>query len=389
MSFTKNSTSAGAYENFNTIWAFTDNLSKVIGKHTIKVGATSRTIKDPAREPRLLRQLQLRPRFHQRREQHQQRVCQRLARDTSTYSQQTARAVFNDLYWNAEFYIQDNWRVNSQTDSRLRRPLLPPDTAGGHQQHLLQLRPSLYSKASKAPRIYIPGTSGGKRVAIDPAQQHGGARDLHRSVSFPTAAIRPTACRFWERTAPRWSPTPDRPGRRRAPRRLRLRCDRRRQDRPARRLRHLLQPPRRQPGVCSVRPGALLRTRRRSTTPPSRRSRPAATTWCSDLPTINSWPLGQQVRGTAFKTPASTFSAPSAPAPSSDVGYTGNWGYNQQPAPPTSTPFRSAPGLRSIPRMPTRPTATATARRLPAHRLSPGYNRSTTTCLSATRTTTP
>jgi len=38
MTYTRNSTSAGAYENFNTIWTYMDNLSKVINKHTLKAG---------------------------------------------------------------------------------------------------------------------------------------------------------------------------------------------------------------------------------------------------------------------------------------------------------------------------------------------------------------
>ena len=38
MSYTRSRTSAGNYENFNTIWTFTDNLSKILGKHTIKGG---------------------------------------------------------------------------------------------------------------------------------------------------------------------------------------------------------------------------------------------------------------------------------------------------------------------------------------------------------------
>src|SRR5262249_8669395 len=38
MSFTRNNTSAGNYENFNTIWSYQDNISKVLGKHTFKGG---------------------------------------------------------------------------------------------------------------------------------------------------------------------------------------------------------------------------------------------------------------------------------------------------------------------------------------------------------------
>ena len=38
MSYTRSGTSAGNYENFKPIWTFTDNLSKVLGKHTLKAG---------------------------------------------------------------------------------------------------------------------------------------------------------------------------------------------------------------------------------------------------------------------------------------------------------------------------------------------------------------
>ena len=84
-----------------------------------------------------------------------------------SYSQTTARAVFNTQYWNAEFYIQDNWKVTS-------RLTLDVGLRFYHQTPQVDLNktfsnffPSQYS-ASAAPRIYIPGTSAGKRVAIDP-----------------------------------------------------------------------------------------------------------------------------------------------------------------------------------------------------------------------------
>jgi len=83
------------------------------------------------------------------------------------YSQATARAVFDVAYWNAEFYIQDNFRVS-------RRLTLDYGMRFYHQTPQIDLNqtfsnfvPSLYSKAA-SPRVYIPGTSGGKRVAIDP-----------------------------------------------------------------------------------------------------------------------------------------------------------------------------------------------------------------------------
>lgn len=167
MSYTRNSTSAGAYENFNTIWTYQDNLSKVIGGHTIKAG------------------------FYI---EHNQKIqpsgglyagsysfapdpnnslntgdgyANALLGYVGGYSQQTARAVFNVTYWNHEFYVQDNWRVN-------RRLTLDYGIRFYHQTPQVDANdtftdfvPSLYSK-SALPRMYIPGTNNGKRVAIDP-----------------------------------------------------------------------------------------------------------------------------------------------------------------------------------------------------------------------------
>ncbi len=169
MTYTRNSTSAGAYENFNTIWTVMDNLSKAIGKHGLKTGVYI---------------------------EHNQKIqpsgggyagSYNFSNDTlngvnntgvgyanailgyvDSYSQQTARAVFDVRYWNVEFYVQDNYRVN-------RRLTLDLGIRFYHQTPQVDLNntfanfvPSRYTK-SAIPRLYQPGTSGGKRVAIDPA----------------------------------------------------------------------------------------------------------------------------------------------------------------------------------------------------------------------------
>ncbi len=83
-------------------------------------------------------------------------------------SQATARAVFNVAYWNAEFYVQDNWRVTHRLtiDAGIRFYHQTPQE--DINKTFSNFFPSLYTKSS-APRIYVPGLSGGKRVAVDPA----------------------------------------------------------------------------------------------------------------------------------------------------------------------------------------------------------------------------
>lgn len=168
MSYTKNSTSAGAYENFNTIWAVTDNLSKVWGKHTIKIGAyieKNNKIQPAGGGYAGNYNFQVDSLNGVNNTGHG--YANGLLGYVQSYSQQTARAVFNDLYWNAEVYVQDNWRVN-------QRLTLDFGVRFYHQTPQVDINntfsnfvPSLY-KASDMPRIYIPGLSNGKRVALDP-----------------------------------------------------------------------------------------------------------------------------------------------------------------------------------------------------------------------------
>ncbi len=134
MSYTKNSTSAGAYENFNTIWAFTDNLSKVMGQHTVKLGAyIEKNNKIQPAGGGYAGNYNFQPDSLNGVNNTGNGYANGLLGYVQSYSQQTARAVFNDAYWNAEVYVQDNWRVNREADPGFRRPLLPPDTAGGYQ----------------------------------------------------------------------------------------------------------------------------------------------------------------------------------------------------------------------------------------------------------------
>ncbi|HLK62921.1 MAG TPA: carboxypeptidase regulatory-like domain-containing protein [Bryobacteraceae bacterium] len=168
MNFTRVGTSAGNYENFNTIWSYQDNLSKVLGRHTFKGGFyLEKNNKIQPSTPAYEGNFNFAPDTNNALGNTTNGYANALLGYVDSYSQTTARAVFNTQYWNAEFYIQDNWRVNS-------RLTLDFGVRFYHQTPQVDLNdtfsnfvPSLYTKSS-APRVYIPGTSGGKRVAIDP-----------------------------------------------------------------------------------------------------------------------------------------------------------------------------------------------------------------------------
>jgi hypothetical protein len=168
MSFTRNSTSAGAYENFNTIWTITDNVSKAVGKHTIKTGIyLEHNQKIQPSSGAYSGNYNFSPDSLNGVNNTGNGYANALLGYVDSYSQQTARAVFDTRYWNLEFYVQDNFRVN-------RRLTLDYGIRFYHQTPQVDVNntfanfsPSRYSK-SALPRLYVPGTSAGKRVAVDP-----------------------------------------------------------------------------------------------------------------------------------------------------------------------------------------------------------------------------
>jgi Carboxypeptidase regulatory-like domain len=168
MSYTRSGTSAGNYENFNTIWSFQDNLSKVIGKHSFKIGAyVENNHKIQPSTPAYAGSFNFSPDSLNGVNNTGNGYANGLLGYVDSYSQATARAVFNVAYWNAEFYIQDNWRVSSRLTLDIGVRFYHQTPQVDINKTFSNFVPANYTKAA-APRIYIPGTSAGKRVAIDP-----------------------------------------------------------------------------------------------------------------------------------------------------------------------------------------------------------------------------
>lgn len=169
MNFTRNNNTAGNYENFNTIWSYQDNISKVVGKHTFKGGFyLENNHKIQPSGPPYAGSFNFSPDTNNSLGNTTNGYANALLGNVQSYQQATARAVFDVQYWNAEFYIQDNWRVTPRLTLDVGVRFYHQTPQSDNNLTFSNFIPSLYSKA-KAPRIYIPGTSGGKRVAIDPA----------------------------------------------------------------------------------------------------------------------------------------------------------------------------------------------------------------------------
>jgi hypothetical protein len=171
MSFTKNSTSAGAYENFNTIWSIVENFSKVVGRHTLKTGIYwEHNEKIQPAGGGYSGNYNFQPDTNNALYNTNNGYANALLGYVQNYQQQTARAVFKTEYTNFEWFAQDNFRVNRKLtlDYGMRAYFQNPQSDVNGTFAIFDK--DAYSK-SAMPRIYVPGTSAGKRVAIDPGTQ--------------------------------------------------------------------------------------------------------------------------------------------------------------------------------------------------------------------------
>jgi hypothetical protein len=159
---------SSCYYNANGIWTFTDNLSKVVGRQTFKLGVyIEHNYKlQPSGNGDLgsfsfatdsLNPLNTGDGF-----------ANALLGDYDTYSEATGREVFHVNYMNYEWYLQDHIQLTQRltVDVGVRFTHQTPQIDANHT--FSAFMPSLYSAAAM-PRIYVPAfNSAGVRVAKDP-----------------------------------------------------------------------------------------------------------------------------------------------------------------------------------------------------------------------------
>jgi hypothetical protein len=157
------------YENYNKIYSVVDNISKIVGRHSLKAGfyfentqkfqvgggnfrgafnfSSSTTNPFDTGDG----------------------FSNALLGVINTYSEATARVNGNWWFNNLEFYAQDTWHVTKRLSLELgmRFYHLPPQT--DHNYTIAGFNPALYSRAN-APMLYMPtiDPATGKRVAVDP-----------------------------------------------------------------------------------------------------------------------------------------------------------------------------------------------------------------------------
>ena len=161
MSYGRVSNTAGAFENFNPIYTFLDNVSEVVGKHTFKAGLYLEHNKklEPFGE-NYMGAYNFAPSSSNLVNNTGNGYANALTGNVLSYSQTSAVTVYDTVYWNTEFYVQDSWKVSRRLtlDLGVRVYNQPPQV--DRNQTFTNFIPSMYSK-SAIPRIYVAGCTNG------------------------------------------------------------------------------------------------------------------------------------------------------------------------------------------------------------------------------------
>jgi hypothetical protein len=149
-------TQSGTYENFNPIHTYQDNISKVIGHHAFKAGAYLELNNkiQPAND-QYNGNFKFAPSTSTPALDTNSGYVLALLGQTSSYAQSTDTVTFNSQYYNFEFYLQDNWKVNRKLTLDLGVRFYHQTPQYDLNGTFVNFQAANYS-ASTAPRIYRP-----------------------------------------------------------------------------------------------------------------------------------------------------------------------------------------------------------------------------------------
>jgi hypothetical protein len=157
------------YWNRNTIYSVVDNLSKIAGTHTIKIGfyleRTRKIVWANAQTTGVLKFDRDTTNNHL---DANDAYANALLGNFQSYAESDKRPKGDYFFSNNEFFVQDTWRASRRLslDYGVRFYSNPPTYEKQHQLH--SFLPSLYDK-TKAPVLLAPGKDAtGARVAVDP-----------------------------------------------------------------------------------------------------------------------------------------------------------------------------------------------------------------------------
>ena len=163
-------TSSGTYENFNPIWTYQDNLSKVIGHHALKFGAyLEKNNKVSPASDQFPGAFQFNASTSVPALNTNNGYALVLLGQTSQYGQNTTTVSYNTQYFNFEFYGQDNWKATRRLTLDLGVRFYHQTPQYDLNNTFVNFRTDRYNPAT-APRLYQPGCNQAIATgAINPA----------------------------------------------------------------------------------------------------------------------------------------------------------------------------------------------------------------------------
>ncbi len=159
--YTRNSASAGAAEDFNTAWTLQDNISKVWGRHAFKAGFYGeRTTRIQPAQQNYNGAFNFAANTAYPFLNTNDGYVNALLGDVASYTQYTSETASNVLFYNAEFYIQDSWKVSSRLTLDLGIRFYHETPPVDHDNTFVNFIPADYSKSAES-RLYYPACSPG------------------------------------------------------------------------------------------------------------------------------------------------------------------------------------------------------------------------------------
>jgi hypothetical protein len=171
-------TGAGAEENFNPIWTYQDNVSKVHGHHAFKAGFYfEHNLKSQPSSRNYAGAFNFSASSSIPFLNTNSGYANALLGDVNSYSQYNATTTFDVEYENLEFYVQDNWKVNRRLTLDLGLRMYHQTPQIDLNNTFVNFNPTLYAAGkSGESRLYVPSCangavapcSGANLVAKDP-----------------------------------------------------------------------------------------------------------------------------------------------------------------------------------------------------------------------------
>ena len=160
------------YENWNDIWSFQDNITKVMGNHNIKAGIyvehTGKFATNQSGTSNLYRGVFDFSTNLTNPYDSGSGYTNAALGNFYSYTESSNRTGGHFWFWNIESFVQDSWRVNRRLtiDVGVRFAQLSSLTDTNYS--LAGFDPSAFSK-SNVPRMYVPAMVGSARMGVDSA----------------------------------------------------------------------------------------------------------------------------------------------------------------------------------------------------------------------------